>query len=88
MAEVITIRMLTNVRPDIIFLAKHGTILRAGLEYAATANKNGAVCGICENGEALGVKPGEFMFTRAPKWLRDIWGKQHPEVFESESPTD
>jgi len=80
MAENIRIRMLTNVRPDIIFLAKHGTILRAGMEYAATANKRGAVCGICENGSVLGVKPGEFVFTKCPKWLREIWAKEHPET--------
>lgn len=56
----IKILMLENVRPDFLFLAKPGTILRAGKTYEATVNKNGAVTAICENGETLGVKPGEF----------------------------
>ena len=54
------IRMLTTVRPDISFLAMPGTILRAGETYEATKNRNGAVSGICDNGNTLGVKPGEF----------------------------
>lgn len=54
------IRMLENVRPDLVFLAKPGTILRCGKVYEATENKYGAVSGICENGEVLGVKPDEF----------------------------
>lgn len=66
------IRMLTNVRPDLIFLAKPGTILRAGVVYEATYNKNGAVSGICENGETLGVKPSEFESLEAPQWIIDI----------------
>lgn len=54
------ILMLENVRPDFLFLAKPGTILRAGETYDVTVNKGGAITAICENGEALGVKPGEF----------------------------
>lgn len=71
MADIV-IRMLENVRPDLIFLAKPGTILRAGKEYEATSNKNGAISGRAENGEMLGVRPGEFEFVRAPQWLLDI----------------
>lgn len=67
------IKMLCNVRPDIPFLAKPGTILRAGEVYEATANKHGAISGICGNGEPLGVKPGEFEFVEAPKWVLNIW---------------
>ena len=52
--------MLENVIPDFLFLAKPGTILWAGKTYEATVNKCGAVIAICENGETLGVKPGEF----------------------------
>ena len=59
------IRMLKNVRPDLP-LAKPGTILRAGEEYEAKSNKNGAISGLCANGEYLGVRPGEFVFTEAP----------------------
>lgn len=54
------ILMLENVRPDFLFLAKPGTILRAGETYEAMVNKCGAITAICENGETLGVKPGEF----------------------------
>ena len=68
-----TIRMLKTVRPDLAFLAKPGTILHGGSEYAATSNHHGAICGICENGEALGVKPGEFEFVEAPEWVLKIW---------------
>lgn len=53
------IRMLETVRPD-MFLGKPGTILRVNETYEATQNKHGAVCGICDNGEKLGVKPNEF----------------------------
>lgn len=67
------IRMLCTVRPDLMFAAEPGTVLRAGEEYEATANKHGAVCGICENGHVLGVKPGEFEFVKAPDWLLEIW---------------
>lgn len=75
----IKIRMLQNVRPDfplgIIGLLgeKPGTILRASMEYQAMSNKNGAISGLCENGEYLGVKPGEFEFIVAPEWVLDIW---------------
>lgn len=71
--EEIIIKMLQNVRPDFMFLAKPGTILRAGMEYKATSNKHGAICGFCENGELLGVKPGEFAIVKAPDWVLDIW---------------
>ena len=67
------IRMLETVRPDLIFLAKPGTILRAGKEYEAAANRHGAISGVCENGEVMGVKPGEFEFVEAPEWVLNIW---------------
>ena len=35
----IRIRMKTDVLPGILYLAKPGTILRAGKEYEAEANK-------------------------------------------------
>lgn len=75
------ILMLENVRPDFLFLAKPGTILRAGKTYEATVNKNGAVTAICENGETLGVKPGEFETVQETFWfyrknaLPDVGGK-------------
>lgn len=72
------IKMLVNVRPDILFLAKPGTILRVGEEYEAKSNKNGAISGLCANGEYLGVRPGEFVFTDVPERIRDIWAKVCP----------
>lgn len=78
--DTIKIRMKKTVRPDfplgIIGLLgeKPGTILRAGMEYQATSNKNGAISGLCDNGEYLGVKPGEFEFVKAPEWVLKIHG--------------
>lgn len=66
------IRMMKNVRSDIPGLSKPGTILRAGIEYSAKSNQHGAISGLCDNGEYLGVKPGEFEFIEAPKWVLDI----------------
>lgn len=57
------IKMLETVRPDFPFLLTgvlSDTILVCGKVYEATQNKYGSVCGICENGQKLGVKPGEF----------------------------
>lgn len=57
------IKMLETVRPDFPFLligVPSDTVLVCGKVYEATKNKYGAVCGICENGQRLGVKPGEF----------------------------
>ena len=59
----LTIRMRYNVRPDPWCDAiggKPGTILRGGEVYPAWTNSHGAVCGICANGERLGVRPDEF----------------------------
>ena len=57
------IRMLETVRPEFVFLLAgipQDTILVYGEVYEAVQNKHGAVCGICRNGQRLGVKPGEF----------------------------
>jgi hypothetical protein len=70
----IRIHMLKTVIPDFPFGIKKGTRLLADGIYGATSNSLGAVCGICEGGELLGVKPGEFKFIQAPKWLRVIHG--------------
>ena len=74
------IRMLENVRPDFpcCITAAPGTILRRDMTYEATSNKLGAICGVCENGESLGVKPGEFVFTEVPQWVYDIWANECP----------
>ncbi len=70
--------MLHNVRQDLLFLAKPGTILQYGMEYEAQSNRLGAISGICENGEVLGVKPGDFVFLEAPDWVKDIWKNVYP----------
>ena len=66
--------MLETVRGH-PFIAPPGTILRAGKKYEAKTNKNGAISGLCDNGEYLGVKPGEFEFIEAPQWVLDIHSK-------------
>lgn len=68
--------MLENVTADLWFMARPGTVLRAGAEYEAKANRNGAISALCENGEWPGVKPGEFEFVEAPEWVLGIWGKE------------
>lgn len=80
--EGIRIRMRQNVRPDLLFImpCKPGTILRAGMEYSAISNPNGAISGLCDNGECLGVKPGEFEFVEAPEWVLKIWDKHREGV--------
>lgn len=72
------IKMVMDVRSDLPFLSTPGTILRFGKIYDASANKHGAVCGKCENGEMLGVRPGEFEFVSLPKWLYDKWAPAFP----------
>lgn len=77
------IRMLKTVRPDFMpFPSTPGTVLRVNEKYNATANKNGAVSGICLNGERLRVKPGEFKFVSLPKRLYDIWAPKYPHSVE------
>lgn len=72
--ERIRIRMLKTVRPDLPFLQPDAkTILVVGEIYNAVANRNGAVSGVCDNGQCLGVKPGEFEFIEAPEWLKTLW---------------
>lgn len=63
------IKMLENVILELPFLSKPGTFLCAEVEYEARANKNGAISALCDNGEWLGVKPGEFEFVKAPEWV-------------------
>lgn len=57
------IKMLETVLLDFPFLLNGvplDTVLVYGEVYEATQNKHGAVCGICRNGQKLGVEPGEF----------------------------
>jgi len=68
----IRIRMFKDVIPFYPFRSS-GTVLRAGKEYSAESNPNGAISGICANGELLGVKPGEFEFIEAPEWVLKKW---------------
>jgi hypothetical protein len=58
------IRMNFTVRPDFPALLEEskyqGCVLTGGEVYHTTVNSHGAVCGICDNGQELGVKPDEF----------------------------
>lgn len=72
------IRMIKDVRSDIPILSNYRTVLKSGKTYDATANKHGAVCGRCDNGELIGVRPGEFEFVELPKWLYDKWAPAFP----------
>ena len=72
------IKMVQDVRSDLPFLSTPGTILRFGKVSEGYANKNGAVSARCENGEILGVRPGEFEFVSLPKWLYDKWAPAFP----------
>lgn len=79
------IRMLRTVRPDIPFMAPPGTVLRAGKIYPATANRLGAVCGICDNLQPLGVRPEDFEFIEAPEWVLARWAEICPAVITLET---
>lgn len=52
------------------------TFLLEGHEYDATANNNAAIAAVCNNGQILGVKPGEFEFVKAPEWVLRVWREQ------------
>lgn len=78
--EGLRIKMLKTLRPNSFFFIATGTpvdtVLIEGHEYAATANSNAAVAGICDNGQTIGVRPGEFEFVEAPEWVLRIWRNQ------------
>ena len=59
---------------------KQGTVLKADQEYYAYSNPQGAISGICDNGEKLGVKPGEFEFLKAPEWVLRIWAQYDKKI--------
>lgn len=74
------ILMRDTVRTEIALFAQSGTVLWFDYTYKAKANRNGAVSGQCENGEWLGVKPGEFVFVgEVPAWLFELWHDKYPE---------
>ena len=54
------IKMLTTVYPHWPPAIKPGTMLEMGQVYDCWVNIHGAVSGWCDNGEKLGVTPGEF----------------------------
>lgn len=57
------IKMAKTLYPDEvcgISLGKPGTMLELDQVYDCWVNSHGAVSGYCDNGEKLGVKPGEF----------------------------
>lgn len=66
----IRIKMLKTVRPafhTIYCPIRPGTVLYAGRIYQATTAESGCFCGICDNGELLGVQPGEYEVVDAEK---------------------
>jgi len=72
--------MTKNVIPEIPILALNNRkmVLKAGKDYDAISNPNGAISGICANGAVLGVRPGEFQFISAPDWVLKLWeGKDY-----------
>ena len=75
MTYTIRIKMLKTVILDLPFFESK-IILHRGKEYDATSNDYGAISGICDNGQVLGVKPGEFEFVYAPVWVLNIWLKR------------
>lgn len=58
------IKMSITVRPDpwcvVVDPKYRGMVLANEGEYFCTVNSHGAVCGICDDGRQLGVKPDEF----------------------------
>jgi hypothetical protein len=70
--EEIRIRMRKTVRA--VFIFSSNIFLETGKEYPATTNKYGAISGVCDNGELLGVRPGEFEFISAPEWVLFMHG--------------
>lgn len=72
--EGLKIKMLKTVCPDGPF-AKKGQVAINAQEYPAVSNDYGAICAITENGEKLGVRPGEFKFIEAPEWVLKIHGE-------------
>jgi hypothetical protein len=56
------IKMAKTLYPDLPWMPgiKPGTMLELNMVYDCWVNSHGAVAGWCDNGEKLGVKPGEF----------------------------
>ena len=48
------------------------------MEYEAQSNRMGVISGMCENGDVLSVKQGDFVFLEAPDWVKDIWKNVYP----------
>lgn len=79
------IKMIQDVRSELPFLSTPGTILRYGKIYDAVSNKHGAISARCENGQMLGVRPGEFEFVSLPKSVYDKWATNFPWSVEGAS---
>jgi hypothetical protein len=60
------IKMTKTIRAHSLIDPEGKIFLLSGLEYEAKANKLGAISGLCECGEWLGVKPHEFEFIGFP----------------------
>lgn len=66
------VRLAETVRGS-YFISPPGTVLKEDRIISAVSNQNGAISGICDNGELLGLYPGEFEFIEAPEWILRIW---------------
>ena len=62
----IRIKMTKTVRCCFPLNPDEKIILMNGIEYEAKSNRYGAISGLCENGEWLGVKSDEFEFVGFP----------------------
>ena len=82
MTRGLKVRILKTARGN-GFISKPGTILRKGGEVEAETNQCGAISGLCQNGEWLGLYPGEFEFISAPEWVLKIWAKHCDSSSES-----
>jgi len=82
MTRGLKVRILKTVRGS-GFISKPGTVLKEGDEVEAETNPNGAISGLCKNGEWLGLYPGEFEFISAPVWVLEIWAKHCDSSSES-----
>lgn len=82
MTRGLKVRVLSTTRGN-GFISPPGTILKEGDEVEAETNPHGAISGLCQNGEWLGLYPGEFEFISAPEWVLRIWAAHVDDSSES-----
>jgi len=82
MTRGLRVRILKTTR-GLGFISPPGTILKEGDEVEGQTNPQGAISGLCKNGEWLGLYPGEFEFISSPTWVLEIWAKHCTSASES-----